>query len=477
MPIPSSHTLPAPLLLLAQRIREAGGRALVVGGSNRDALLNLAVKDFDVEVFGLEAPVLQALLTQHYRVHQIGASFGVFHLPDLGLDVSIPRKEEVRGPGHRDFTIDCDPFLSLEQASLRRDFTLNAIYRDPLTGEWLDPCNGIHDLNQRILRPVSPKFIEDPLRVLRAMQFIARFSLSWTEDLVDYSKSCTQEHLPVERLEMEWKKLILQGIRISRGLEFLKSCGWLRFYPELEALVGCPQDPIWHPEGDVWQHTLHCMDAFAELRSGVEMEDWITGLGVLCHDMGKPETTAEVDGRIRSLQHERKGVPHAERFLRRITRQKVVIEGVLPLVEYHMTPHSLSRNRASDKSLRRFVLKVGRIDRLLTVVDADRRGRPPLPHEPAPELDWLKQRLAELSIDKSPPKPLILGRHLLEMGFQPGPELGKTLKQVFEAQLAGVFNDFESGLEWTRGQFKKKRDAQKLPSPLRDSFTPRLPSP
>lgn len=449
-PPSTAPSLPEPLLLLAERIRQAGGRALVVGGSNRDALLNLPVKDFDIEVFGLEVPILQTVLTRDYRVHQIGASFGVFHLPDEGLDVAVPRKEKVRGPGHRDFAIDCDPFLSLEQASLRRDFTINAIYRDPLTNEWLDPCNGISDLRQRVLRPVSPKFIEDPLRVLRAMQFIARFSLTWTDELIDYSQQCTQQYLPIERLEMEWKKLILQGVQISQGLEFLKTCGWLRYYPELQALVGCSQDPIWHPEGDVWQHTLHCMDAFANLRSGVEMEDWITGLGVLCHDMGKPETTAEVEGRIRSLQHEHKGVPHAERFLQRITRQKAVIEGVLPLVKYHMTPHSLSRNQVSDKSLRKFVLKVGRIDRLLTVVDADRRGRPPLPHEPAPELDWLKQRLAELKIDKSPPKPLVLGRHLLEMGFQPGPELGNTLKQIFEAQLAGQFDNVEEGLKWVR---------------------------
>lgn len=450
MPATHSIAVPETVRQLALLVRERGGRALVVGGAARDIRLKIPVKDYDLEVFGIEIPVLRDLLRQSYRVQEVGASFGVFHLADQGLDVSVPRKEQVRGPGHRDFQIDCDPFLSLEQSAQRRDFTLNAIYLDPLTGEWLDTCNGIRDLEQRVLRPVSARFVEDPLRVLRAMQFIARFDLNWTDELVNYSQSCTQDHLPVERLEVEWKKLIVQGIKISKGLEFLRAANWLRFYPELEALVGCPQDPIWHPEGDVWQHTLHCMDAFAELRTGHAFEDWITGLGVLCHDMGKPETTAEVGGRIRSLQHERKGVPHAERFLRRITRQNAVIEGVLPLVEHHMTPHSLARNQASDKSLRKFVLKAGRMDRLLTVVEADRRGRPPLPHLPAPEMDWLRRRLAELSIDRSPPVPLILGRHLLTLGYVPGPALGQALKTAFEAQLSGKFGTLEQGLDWAR---------------------------
>jgi tRNA nucleotidyltransferase (CCA-adding enzyme) len=438
------------VIALAKSIRQQGGRALIVGGANRDALLGCPVKDLDLEVYGLEAETLHHLLQQQYTIKTVGVSFGVYHIPELQIDVALPRKETAIGLGHRDFSINCDPYLSIEQAALRRDFTINAIYHDPLSEEWLDPWNGLQDLRQRILHPVSPRFMEDPLRVLRGMQFAARFDLQWSDTLIAYSRQISQDALAIERIEMEWKKMLVRGIKISRGMELLRASGWIRFYPELEALIDCPQDPQWHPEGDVWQHTLHCLDALPSLRTGDEHEDWVIALAVLCHDMGKPVTTEWIDGHIRSYQHESRGVPIAESFLQRITRQKSIYEQILPLVACHMLPYSLYKNQASDKALRKLALKVGRMDRLMSVVHADLRGRPPLPAYPSPELEWLEERLQQLNIQQSPPLPILLGRHLIPLGFTPGKPLGYALQQAFEAQLSGEFDSVESGIAWIK---------------------------
>lgn len=432
---------------ISQTVRDAGGTAMVVGGAVRDALLGMDPKDADVEVFGLSPDALEALLRKQFRIETVGRSFGVFLIKGLDLDVAIPRKESKQGSGHRGFDVEGDPALSFREAASRRDFTVNAISWNPLTGDLVDPWCGRDDLRQGILRHVSPAFREDPLRVLRAMQFSARFDWVIDPATVDLCRSIEPEGLAPERQFEEWRKLLLRGRVPSRGLHFLAESGWIRYYPELQALEGCPQDSKWHPEGDVWTHTLHCLDAFAPERIGDDQEDLIVGLAVLLHDVGKPLTTVEEGGRIRSPAHDVEGLKPARTFLERLTAHRELIDHVLALVETHMRPAALHRDDSSDSAVRRLARTVGRIDRLVRVSQADAAGRPPLPPD-FPAGPWLLERARSLDIEDRAPRPILMGRHLLDRGMKPGPAFGPILDRAYEAQLNGDFSDLEGALAY-----------------------------
>lgn len=432
---------------IAEQLNRAGGRALLVGGCVRDGLLGIEAKDVDMEVYGLSADAVERTLSQNFRIDTVGRAFGVFIIKGQEIDIALPRRESKTGPRHTDFVIQGDPSMSPTEAASRRDFSINAISLDPLTHELLDPYGGVSDLQAGCLRHISDAFSEDPLRVLRGMQFIARFDLEATADTLTLCRGLTPEHLPAERLWEEWKKLILKGVHLSKGLSFLQACNWLRYFPELNALVDCAQEPDWHPEGDVWTHTCHCLDAYARNRIGNEWEDLVVGLAVLCHDMGKP-VSSFVDhqtGRIRSPRHDIEGVPIARAFLKRLTQQKKIFDEVLPLVEQHMRPLALYRDGAGDSAIRRLAARVKRVDRLTRVAFADKSGRPPIVVDDFPEGEWLLKKATRLAIEDSAPKPLMLGRHLIELGVQPGPHFGKFLDRCYDAQLNGEFTDIASG--------------------------------
>ncbi len=439
------------ILRVARLLRDAGGRALLVGGCVRDGLLGRPAKDIDMEVYGLAIDAVESALQPYFRLDTVGRAFGVLILKGEGIDLALPRRESKTGPKHTDFRVEGDPTMSPEEAAARRDFTINAISCDPLTGEILDPFEGIPDLQARRLRHVSAAFGEDPLRVLRGMQFVARFELTPDPATIALCRGLSPAELPAERLWEEWKKLLLKGTAISAGLDFLQACNWLPFFPELEALVGCQQDPKWHPEGDVWTHTRHCLDAFAARRIGDDWEDLIVGLAVLCHDFGKPDTSyTDNDGRIRSPRHDVEGVPVAQRFLERLTRQKKIFEEVLPLVEQHMRPLALYRNGAGDSAVRRLAARVKRVDRLVRVAHADKFGRPPIQPDGFPEGDWLLEKTRVLSIEDNAPRPILLGRHLVELDIKPGPHFGKILDEAYEAQLDGAFDNEADGRDYLK---------------------------
>ena len=433
---------------LAQLISKNGGHLLLVGGSVRDLLIQSTPKELDCEVRGISVSALKNILSQKYSCNEVGKAFGVIRLRGLPIEIALPRTEIKSGMGHKGFDITIDSDLPFESAVRRRDFTMNAIALDPLNGEILDPCNGREDLKNRILRHVGPAFKEDPLRVLRGMQFISRFDLSPSQETIEICKSMEIENLAPERIFAEWKKLVLEGTNISAGLNFLKDTEWIKYFPELASLINCKQDPEWHPEGDVWTHTLHCMDAFASERINEEWEDLVVGFAVLCHDLGKPLTTKiGEDGRIRSPLHEPKGEGPTRSFLSRMTNQQDLHEQVVPLVRRHLTPRTFYKDEASDGAIRRLANKVKRIDRLVRVASADIKGRPPRNDE-FPEGPWLIKRAEELKVKDSEPQPIILGRHLIERGLKPSPEFGPILEQCFEEQLDGTFKDLEGGLSF-----------------------------
>lgn len=439
---------------VARLAKESGGRALLVGGCVRDALLGKPAKDFDIEVYGISPDALQGILARSFRLDLVGASFGVVKLHGHDIDVAIPRRETKLGLGHKAFSMEYDPSLSVAEAAARRDFTVNAIYRDPLTDEIVDPWNGRADLSARILRHVSDHFREDPLRVLRGMQFVARFGLRPAPETIAICREMTPEGLPSERLFEEWSKLLTKGVEISAGLEFLREVGWVKYYPELAALIGCEQAPEWHPEGDVWNHTLFCLDAFARHRKG-EDDDLIVGLAVLCHDFGKPATTFydKRVKRLRSLGHDDAGVKPTLSFLRRLTNEERILREVPPLVRCHMRPFALWKSHAGESAIRRLAAEVVRIDRLIKVAAADDEGRPPFPSDPA-DIKWLADEAQRLKVADAAPAPIVRGRDLIALGLKPGVEFGRILKDCYEAQLDGAFSDLEGGVAYARSKVR-----------------------
>ena len=444
-------------LKIADLCQQAGGRALLVGGCVRDYLLKTPAKDIDIEVFGIDATTLERLLKEHFKVDLVGKSFGVLKLRQHPIDVSLPREESKIGLGHQGFEVKSDPHLNFAQAARRRDFTINAMGYDLLEDKLIDPYSGKEDLENKILRHVSEQFSEDPLRILRAMQFIGRFELKADPQTLELCKKINPENLSKERIFGEWEKLIIQASKPSLGLEFLKACNWVKYYPALEALIGCEQDRQWHPEGDVWTHTLHCLDAFAKERIHDRWEDLIVGLSVLCHDMGKPLTTIQTeDGRIRSPRHEVEGEKPARNFLGQMTEHKDLIEAVIPLVLTHMRPLNLYNMNASDTAIRRLAVKVRRIDRLVRLCSADAGGRPPLTKGEFKEGPWLLERARQLNIQAQVPQPLVMGRHLIELGMRPGIEFKEILKYCYEAQLEGKFGNKKKAKQFLFNYLKEK---------------------
>lgn len=441
--------IPQQILDLAKAIREQAGRALLVGGCVRDELMGKQPKDWDVEVYGIDSARLRSLLDQFGEVNVVGEAFTVYKLGSH-LDISIPRRERKSGRGHRAFVIEGDPAMTVEAASQRRDFTINAILQDPLTGDIIDPCRGRADLTAGILRAVSPvTFAEDSLRVLRAAQFAARFKFEIEADTVALCRSIGLDDLPAERIWGEMEKLLMRAQQPSIGFDWLLKLGAVRqLFPELEALIDVPQEPEWHPEGDVWIHTLLTADRARELINKLDYPRQVTVmLAALCHDFGKPATTAFVDGRIRSREHEEGGVEPTIRFLDRLNVHTLdgydVRAQVIALVRDHLKPGEFykKRNEVSDGAFRRLARKC-ELDLLYRVAKADSLGRNAdwVPREnwyTADAQEWFIERARELDVTSSAPAPILLGRHLLEMGLQPGPRVGEISKAVYEMQLDG----------------------------------------
>ncbi|MGN0847793.1 MAG: CCA tRNA nucleotidyltransferase [Kiritimatiellia bacterium] len=448
---------------IAERVRAAGGRAWLVGGAVRDLLLGgIPVKDVDLEVFGLAPERLKEVVGEAFAFDACGLSFGVLKIKHHAIDVSLPRRESKRGTGHRGFLIDADPNLSVAEAASRRDFTINALYYDPLAGCFEDPFGGADDLRNGVLRHVSPKFVEDPLRVLRGMQFIARFGLKPAWETVGVCRRMTIEGLPPERLFEEWAKLLTKGVHIGRGLAFLRRTAWVKYFPELAALIGCKQDPAWHPEGSVWNHTCLCLDAFArqrDARGRDAAEDIVVGLAVLCHDFGKPATTRfdRATKHIRALGHDVAGVRPTQSFLRRLTGETRLLREVPSLVREHMQPHSLWKGKAGDAAIRRLSARV-RIDRLIRVEQADAEGRPASSNETfeGEDLKWLAAAAERLRVAEAAPKPILMGRHLIEMGYRPSPEFKTWLDACYEAQLDGAFAELKGARSYFKSHFAPK---------------------
>jgi tRNA nucleotidyltransferase (CCA-adding enzyme) len=459
--------LPEPLLTALRAIRRDGVRPRLVGGCVRDALLGLEAKDFDVEVPGVTFEELHRALAPFGSTDVIGRSFGVIKVRIDGAeyDFSLPRRESKTGAGHRGFAVSPEPGLTDAEAAARRDFTINAIAYDPFNNTLIDPHGGERDLRARILRHTSAAFAEDPLRVLRGFQLAARFDLTLAPETVALCRSIRAAYaeLPIERVWGEWAKWAEKARCPSRGLDLLEQTEWLAHFPELAALRGTRQDPSWHPEGDVFTHTAHCCDAL------VRIPDWTQAaperrrallLAVLAHDLGKPATTqfGERRGQFRWISpgHEAAGGPFSDAFLARIGAPRHTIDFVRPLVVNHLAHHN-GQPDFSDTSLRRLARRLvpAGIDDLCLVMRADHDGRPPI-HSPETleRIELLRTRAAALAIEHDAPSPILLGRHLIAAGLEPGAHFKSILDAAFEAQLEGAFTDESGAHMWLETHLK-----------------------
>jgi tRNA nucleotidyltransferase (CCA-adding enzyme) len=461
--------LPPILHTISKALKAKGAKAIVVGGSVRDYFLKLPIKDYDIEVYGLEnLETLERILAAFGSVNLVGKSFGVlkFVHEKEEYDFSFPRLESKVGKGHRGFHVSVDGHMDFETAAKRRDFTVNAMGYDIEAKAFLDPFDAQRDIDNKVLRHIDDSsFVEDPLRVYRAVQFSARFEFDLAEETAILCKEMVAmgmlEELPKERVYGEWKKLLLKADKPSLGFVMMKNLAVLQYFPELEAIIDVPQAPQWHPEGDVWVHTLMSLDSMSR-ELGIRSEE--LGIvddkqklkfmfAILCHDFGKASTTAfdEEKGRLRAIGHEAAGVEPSKNFMYRLTDEHDFIESVLPLVKYHLLPSQFYTQGAKSAAIRRLASKVN-IEELICVAKADFLGRTTdeakLGVYEAGE--WLLDKAKHLKVENRPLDNLLQGRDLIALGLEPSAEFKIILDEVYELQIEGEVNTKTEALTYIK---------------------------
>lgn len=458
--------LPEKIIKLAEIIRANGGRAMLAGGCVRDELMGIEPHDWDVEVYGIEPKRLREILDSFGRVDAVGEAFTVYKLGN-DLDVALPRRERKVGRGHKGFVIEGDKDMSFAEASKRRDFTINAILKDALTGEIVDVYGGREDIKNKILRVVSREtFAEDSLRVLRAAQFAARFEFEIDAETVEICRAIDLTDLPRERIWGEFEKLLLKAQKPSIGLRWLYDLGVVgQLFPELESLAGVPQQPEWHPEGDVDVHTLMVTDEARKLIDDLPYAKQVTVmLGAVCHDFGKPSTTEFFDGKWRSHAHDVAGIEPTISFLDKLGIFTInnfdVREQVVQLVRYHLLPGVFYKSPPGDGAFRRLARRV-EPDLLYRVAKADSLGRNPewLPKEKwfgSEAQEWFIEKVRELQIEKEAPKPILMGRHLIDLGLKPAPQFKQIIDAVYEMQLDGKITNLEEAIAEAKKMIDEK---------------------
>ena len=420
-----------------------GAKPFLVGGCVRDFLLNIPIKDYDIEVFNIkDYKTLCNELKSFGKVNLVGKSFGVLKLQvdSYEFDFALPRSETKVSSGHQGFDVLINPNLSFKEASKRRDFTINALGYDFINKKIIDEYGGLEDLKNKSLKHINNKtFVEDPLRVYRAIQFSSRFEFKLHDDTFKLCEKMVLdnelEFLAKERIFEEIKKIFLKSSKPSISFTLLKDLGILKYYPELEALVGCIQDEVYHPEGDVWIHTLMTLDEMAKLKTGDEKRDLVLFLAILCHDLGKPYCTKEIKGKITSYKHESLGIEPTISFLNKLTTEKKLIEEVCTLVKYHLLPFAFFLQNPSNKAIKRLALKVN-IENLCIVCLADCLGRDIKDKDKCPKaINYLLEEAKKLNVQHEPECKIVMGRDLIKLGYKAGKEFKEILDFAYDLQI------------------------------------------
>ena len=440
------------------RIHAEGGHVYLAGGAVRDIVNHMEAKDLDLEVYDIPVDTLIHILRDYGSVDTVGTSFGIIMLNNpqfpRSLEFSIPRRENKEGRGHRGFIMELDPTMSTFEATRRRDFTMNSMLIDLQTSTLIDHHGGRDDLSNYLLRATSEAYMEDPLRVLRGFQFCARFDLWPTGETITMSKHMLEEAhtLSIERIWGEWYKWALYGEKYASSLDYLRATGWIRLWPELAALRGVEQDPIWHPEGDVWEHTKKVVQNAHEyaVLMGYSAERRIRLIfSALLHDIGKP-LTAEIGktGRHIHPKHETVGVDIADKFLTSIGAPGWVGEHVRPLIQEHMFRRGrMTGEKITKRSIRRLSTRLipASISELSGLMQADAANRV---QDLDPFIDSMLSIARILDVEAAAPKKILTGNDLITFGLTPGPKFGIILNDAYEAQLDGVFEDHFGAVQW-----------------------------
>ena len=440
---------------IARAAEDRGGRAFYVGGCVRDELLGRSCLDTDIEIHGIDPGDLEEILSRIAPCREVGRSFGIYTLggEGSGIDVALPRREVSTGEGHRDYRIEIDPRAGEEESARRRDFTVNAMMKDVLTGEVLDFFGGREDLSLRRLRHVDEaSFVSDPLRVFRAAQFCARFGFSLDEETVSLCRGMAVGALSAERVREELFKALDGSASPSVFFDVLARCAHLgEWFGEVASLRGVPQDPLYHPEGDVYTHTMMVLDAAAELKQQ-SCDPLCFMLSALCHDLGKADTTAEKNGRIHAYSHEESGCVFAKALLERLRCSNSQLRYVLNMVKLHMKPAAEAAACSKlKKTNRMFYDSVCPAD-LVLLAEADYRGCGGTLNY-FPHGAFLRERLARF--EQIMAEPPVSGRDLIEAGAAPGEEFSEYLDYALKLKLAG--EDRASQLRQTLAYIRRRK--------------------
>ena len=441
---------------IVKELEDKGCKSYFVGGFVRDNILKLKNKDIDIEVFNINYESLNSILSKYGKTSLVGKQFGIIKLvteDGTDYDFSLPRLENKVGVGHKGFEVFINSNLSIKEAQRRRDFTINSLSQNTITKEVIDNFNGLNHIENRILHYVdSDTFVDDSLRVLRGFQFAGRFELTPTQELIDLCFSMFEEYiqLPKERILDEWFKWATKSTKPSLGLQFLKDTDWIKWYPELSSLINLQQEPAHHPEGDVWEHTLQSVDVCAKLTKDFSSDDkFICMIGTLCHDLGKKDTTKLIDGKVTSYGHDQSGEKFTRTFLSRINCPNKFIESIVSLVKEHMV-HVHYKDAPNKRSVRKLIVRLGdkSLMRLLSVVvESDHSGRGSMPKG----IPITFQKMIEVSNElESEIKPILMGKHLIQLGLLPSTQFGVILRKCFESQLDGLFETEEDGIEYLK---------------------------
>lgn len=446
--ITTTIKLPKILEDILNDLLKIGVKPILVGGCIRDYFLKHPTKDYDIEIFGVDdLTIIYKTLQKFGKVKEVGKSFGVLILStqNYDFDFTLARVEKKIGSNHKDYEIITNSKLTYKQAAQRRDFTINSIGYDYSTKKLLDPFGGLNDLKTKTLRHIDDKtFVEDALRVYRAAQFISRFNLCIDKATFFLCKKIVEngelEFLPKQRVYEEFKKLFLKSDKPSLAFEFLKDLGVIqKYFLELYMLIDCKQDKEYHPEGDVWTHTMMTLDEMSKIIKKEKIEDkkrqLILFYSILCHDLGKPFCTKQINGRVTSYKHESLGVEPTISFLAKLTDEKKLIQEICSIVQTHLRPFQLYLKNSSMKAIKRLSLKVN-IENLCLVCLADCLGRDIKDKTKCYKAsDWLLKKAKDLNIQSSAIKPNVMGRDLIDLGLKPSKKFKEILDFAFNLQL------------------------------------------
>ena len=437
---------------IAVKISENGGTAYFVGGYVRDKLRGMENKDIDIEVHGITPQALEKILDTLGTRKEIGKSFGVYTLCHFNIDIAMPRKETATGRGHRDFKIDVAPFIGTKKAASRRDFTVNAIMQNILTGEIIDHFGGMKDLKAGNLRHVNDEtFGEDPLRVLRGAQFAARFGFEIAEETYNLCRNTELAPLSSERVFDEMKKALLKSPKPSVFFEELRKMNHLSvWFGELEMLIGVPQHTLHHQEGDVWNHTMMVLDEAAKRRDKAENPLYFM-LSALSHDFGKASCTEFIKGNYHAYGHEESGLPRVKSFIHRLSSENALMRYALNMTRLHMKPNAFASDKSSIKATNKLFDEAISPNDLILLALCDGMGK--IPQKPCGEIEaFLRERL--LIFEEYMSRPYVTGQDLIKEGIALKEGFSKLIDYAHKLRLAGVSK--ESALSQVLAEYRKK---------------------